>query len=88
MYILFAPYRSHNALRRPSKCLEIWSPATHSLPCFLSLLSTCRSHLLFASLHERRNFGVDRRIAITMEVYLFQSVVPPACNVILQCMHI
>ena len=61
---------------------------TFQLVCLLSLLSTCRSHLLFASLHKRHNLGVDRRIAITMEVYLFQSVVPPACNVILQIMHI
>ena len=49
---------------------------------------TCRSRLLFASLRERRKFGVDRRITINMEVNLFHSVVPQACNVILQCMHI
>ena len=41
-----------------------------------SLLSTCRSRLLFASLRERRKFGVDRRIAINTQVNLFHSVVP------------
>ena len=57
---------------------------TSQLACFPSLLSTCRSRLLFSSLRERRNFGVDRRITIN----LLLSLVPPACNVILHCMHI
>ena len=61
---------------------------TFQLAFFPSLLSTCRSRLLFASLRERRKFGVDRRITINMEVNLCHSVVPQACNVILQCMHI
>ena len=55
---------------------------------FPSLLSTCQSRLLFASLRERHKFGVDRRITINMEANLFHSVVPQVCNVILQCMHI
>ena len=58
---------------------------TFQLAFFPSLLSTCRSRLLFASLRERRKFGVDRRITINMEVNLCHSVVPQACNVILQC---
>ena len=61
---------------------------TFQLVFFPNLLSTCRSRLLFASLCERRKFGVDRRITINMEVNLYHSVVPQACNVILQCMHI
>ena len=31
-----------------------------------SLLSTCRSRLLFASLRERRKFGVDQRITMPL----------------------
>ena len=50
---------------------------TFQLACFPSLLSTCRSRLLFSSLRERRNFGVDRRITINMEVNLLLSLVPP-----------
>ena len=61
---------------------------TFQFAFFPSLLSTCRSRLLFASLRERRKFGVDRRITINMEVNLCHSVVPQVCNVILQCMHI
>ena len=61
---------------------------TFQLAFFRSLLSTCRSRLLFASLRERCKFGVDRRITINMEVNLCHSVVPQACNTILQCMHI
>ena len=61
---------------------------TFQLAFFPSLLSTCRSRLLLASLRERRKFGVDGRITINMEVNLCHSVVPHACNVILQCMHI
>ena len=49
---------------------------TFQLAFFPSLLSTCRSRLLFASLRERRKFGVDRRITINMEVNLCHSVVP------------
>ena len=37
---------------------------TFQLASFPSLLSTCRSPLLFASLRERRKFGVDRRITM------------------------
>ena len=61
---------------------------TFQLASFPSLLSTCRSPLLFASLRERRKFGVDRRITIKTQVNLLHSVVPQACNVILQFMHI
>ena len=57
------------------------------LAFFPSLLSTCRSRLLFVSLRERCKFGVDRRITIPMEINLFHSVLPQACNGILQCMH-
>ena len=39
---------------------------TFQLVFFPNLLSTCRSRLLFASLRERRKFGVDRRITINM----------------------
>ena len=46
---------------------------TFQLAFFPSLLSTCRSRLLFASLRERRKFGVDRRITINMEVNLCHS---------------
>ena len=59
-----------------------------SISVFRSLLSTCRSRLLFASLRERRKFGVDQRITINMGVNLCHSVVPQASNVILQCMHV
>ena len=61
---------------------------TFQLAFFPSLLSTCRSRLLFASLRERRKFGVDQRITINMGVNLCHSVVPQASNVILQCMHV
>ena len=61
---------------------------TFQLAFFPSLLSTCRSRLLFASLRERRKFGVDQRVTINMEVNLCHSVVPQASNVILQCMHV
>ena len=65
---------------------------TFQLAFFPSLLSTCRSRLLFKfarrKFDQRRKFGVDRRITINMEVNLCHSVVPQACNVILQCMHI
>ena len=61
---------------------------TFQLAFFPSLLSTCRSRLLFASLRERRKFGVDQRVTINMEINLCHSVVPQASNVILQCMHV
>ena len=61
---------------------------TFQLAFFPSLLSTCRSRLLFASLRKRRKFGVDQRITINMGVNLCHSVVPQASNVILQCMHV
>ena len=61
---------------------------TFQLAFFPSLLSTCRSRLLFASLRERRKFGVGQRITINMEINLCHSVVLQASNVTLQCMHV
>ena len=84
--------KTHNDLARRLFTLKRFQYCrfqnTFQLAFFPSLLSTCRSRLLFASLRERRKFGVDQRVTINMEVNLCHSVVPQACNVILQCMHV
>ena len=84
--------KTHNDLARRLFTLKRFQYCrfqnTFQLAFFRSLLSTCRSRLLFASLRERRKFGVDQRITINMGVNLCHSVVPQASNVILQCMHV
>ena len=84
--------KTHNDLARRLFTLKRFQYCrfqnTFQLAFFPSLLSTCRSRLLFASLRERRKFSVDQRVTINMEVNLCHSVVPQACNVILQCMHV
>ena len=81
--------KSHNDLARRLFTLKRFQYCrfqnTFQLAFFPSLLSTCRSRLLFASLRERRKLGVDRRITINMEVNLRHSVVSQACNVIHAC---
>ena len=81
--------KTHNDLARRLFTLKRFQYCRflNTLAFFPSLLSTCRSRLLFASLRERK-FGVDQRVTINMEVNLCHSVVPQACNVILQCMHV
>ena len=84
--------KTHNDLARRLFTLKRFQYCrfqnTFQLAFFPSLLSTCRSRLLFAGLRERRKFGVDQRITINMGVNLCHSVVPQASNVILQCMHV
>ena len=84
--------KTHNDLARRLFTLKRFQYCrfqnTFQLAFFPSLLSTCRSRLLFASLRERRKFGVDRRIAINMEVNLCHSVVSQACNVIHACIYL
>ena len=84
--------KTHNDLARRLFTLKRFQYCrfqnTFQLAFFPSLLSTCRSRLLFASLRECRKFGVDQRVTINMEVNLCHSVVPQASNVILQCMHV
>ena len=84
--------KTHNDLARRLFTLKRFQycrfQKTFQLAFFLSLLSTCRSRLPFASLRERRKFGVDKKITINMGVNLCHSVVPQASNVILQCMHV
>ena len=85
--------KTHNDLARRLFTLKRFQYCrfqnTFQLAFFPSLLSTCRSRLLqFASLRERRKFGVDRRITINMEVNLRHSVVSQACNVIHACIFI
>ena len=84
--------KTHNDLARRLFTLKRFQYCrfqnTFQLAFFPSLLSTCRSRLLFASLRERRKFGVGQRITINMEINLCHSVVLQASNVILQCMHV
>ena len=66
--------KTHNDLARRLFTLKRFQYCrflnTFQLAFFPSLLSTCRSRLLFASLRERRKFGVDQRVTINMEVNL------------------
>ena len=84
--------KTHNDLARRLFTLKRFQYCrfqnTFQLAFFPSLLSTCRSRLLFASLRECRKFGVDQRVTRNMEVNLCHSVVPQASNVILQSTHV